>query len=83
MSYYKIFGYPTGLGALLVRRGTLALMRKQYFGGGTVAASCAETTFFRYCQQLACLNKRRGVTSGCVKFLQSQNTCFEGSVLWH
>ncbi|KAK9822750.1 hypothetical protein WJX74_003955 [Apatococcus lobatus] len=47
ISYYKIFGYPTGLGALLVRRSVLAHMRKQYFGGGTVAASCAETAFFR------------------------------------
>ncbi|KAK9867044.1 hypothetical protein WJX84_002335 [Apatococcus fuscideae] len=47
LSYYKIFGYPTGLGALLVRRKTLAGMRKSYFGGGTVAASCAETSFFR------------------------------------
>jgi hypothetical protein len=38
LSFYKIFGYPTGLGALLVRRPLLQLMaqHKRYFGGGTV-----------------------------------------------
>lgn len=49
LSYYKIFGYPTGLGALLVhKRAVPALMkRKRYFGGGTVAVSLAEEDFFR------------------------------------
>lgn len=38
ISFYKMFGYPTGLGALLVRNSTGApvLRRKKYFGGGTV-----------------------------------------------
>jgi len=38
VSFYKMFGYPTGLGALLVRNKTAAavLRRKKYFGGGTV-----------------------------------------------
>lgn len=38
VSFYKMFGYPTGLGALLVRNstGVSALNRKRYFGGGTV-----------------------------------------------
>lgn len=36
LSFYKIFGYPTGLGALIVsKRGGLQL-RKKYYGGGTV-----------------------------------------------
>ncbi|KAJ8014567.1 hypothetical protein DPEC_G00041590 [Dallia pectoralis] len=38
ISFYKIFGFPTGLGALLVRNDTAALLRKTYFGGGTAAA---------------------------------------------
>jgi selenocysteine lyase/cysteine desulfurase len=36
LSYYKIFGYPTGVGALVVRRTALASLRRSYFGGGTV-----------------------------------------------
>eukprot|EP01006_Ploeotia_vitrea_P056724 TRINITY_DN68123_c2_g10_i1.p1 TRINITY_DN68123_c2_g10~~TRINITY_DN68123_c2_g10_i1.p1 ORF type:complete len:882 (+),score=65.05 TRINITY_DN68123_c2_g10_i1:71-2647(+) len=38
LSFYKMFGYPTGLGALLIRRSTNVL-RKVYFGGGTVDSS--------------------------------------------
>ena len=49
LSYYKIFGYPTGLGALLVHKRAVPLLmeRKRYFGGGTVAVSLAEEDFFR------------------------------------
>ena len=36
LSYYKIFGYPTGIGALIARRDALADLRRRYFGGGTV-----------------------------------------------
>ena len=37
ISFYKMFGYPTGLGALLVRNSTSAVLeRRDYFGGGTV-----------------------------------------------
>lgn len=52
LSYYKIFGYPTGLGALLVHKRAVPLLmkRKRYFGGGTVAVSVAEEDFFRLAQ---------------------------------
>ena len=36
VSLYKIFGYPTGVGALLARRGALAQLRRPWFAGGTV-----------------------------------------------
>lgn len=36
MSYYKIFGYPTGLGALLVHKNAMDDLQPRYFGGGTV-----------------------------------------------
>jgi selenocysteine lyase/cysteine desulfurase len=36
LSFYKIFGYPTGVGALVARRDALTELRRQYFGGGTV-----------------------------------------------
>eukprot|EP01062_Namystynia_karyoxenos_P022386 TRINITY_DN18580_c0_g1_i1.p1 TRINITY_DN18580_c0_g1~~TRINITY_DN18580_c0_g1_i1.p1 ORF type:complete len:899 (+),score=278.92 TRINITY_DN18580_c0_g1_i1:76-2697(+) len=41
VSFYKAFGSPTGLGALLVRKGSEGVLRKLYFGGGTVDASSA------------------------------------------
>ncbi|MBN8731088.1 MAG: aminotransferase class V-fold PLP-dependent enzyme [Acidobacteria bacterium] len=36
LSFYKMFGYPTGVGALLVRRESLRLLRRPWFAGGTV-----------------------------------------------
>ncbi|MFO1337175.1 MAG: aminotransferase class V-fold PLP-dependent enzyme [Burkholderiaceae bacterium] len=36
MSFYKMFGYPTGVGCLLVRNDALPTLRRPWFGGGTV-----------------------------------------------
>ena len=36
ISFYKMFGYPTGVGALLARRDSLSLLRRPWFAGGTV-----------------------------------------------
>ncbi|WPT16868.1 Molybdenum cofactor sulfurase [Picochlorum sp. SENEW3] len=36
LSYYKVFGYPTGLGALIARRDALREFSPTYVGGGTV-----------------------------------------------
>jgi len=36
ISFYKMFGYPTGVGALLVRRSTFAKLKRPWFAGGTV-----------------------------------------------
>ncbi len=36
LSYYKLFGYPTGVGALVARRRSLAILQRDYFAGGTV-----------------------------------------------
>jgi molybdenum cofactor sulfurtransferase len=36
ISFYKMFGLPTGLGALLVHKNSGDLLKKGYFGGGTV-----------------------------------------------
>ena len=36
MSFYKMFGYPTGVGCLLVHNETLKSLRRPWFGGGTV-----------------------------------------------
>ncbi len=36
ISFYKMFGYPTGVGCLLMRRTMFAKLRRPWFGGGTV-----------------------------------------------
>ncbi len=36
ISFYKMFGYPTGVGCLLVRNSALPLLRRPWFAGGTV-----------------------------------------------
>lgn len=36
VSFYKLFGYPTGVGALLARRSALVRLRRRWFAGGTV-----------------------------------------------
>ena len=36
MSFYKMFGYPTGVGALVARREALAALERPWFSGGTV-----------------------------------------------
>ncbi|GMT05441.1 hypothetical protein PENTCL1PPCAC_27615 [Pristionchus entomophagus] len=37
-SFYKMFGYPTGLAALLIHRSARGLLHKRSFAGGTVTA---------------------------------------------
>lgn len=37
VSFYKMFGYPTGVGALVARREALARLHRPWFAGGTVA----------------------------------------------
>jgi selenocysteine lyase/cysteine desulfurase len=36
LSFYKIFGYPTGIGCLLARKEKLAKLKRPWFAGGTV-----------------------------------------------
>lgn len=36
LSFYKMFGYPTGVGALVARHDALAALRRPWFAGGTV-----------------------------------------------
>lgn len=36
LSFYKIFGYPTGVGCLLVKKTSFDLLRKPWFAGGNV-----------------------------------------------
>ena len=36
ISFYKMFGYPTGIGCLLVRKAALAKLKRPWFSGSTV-----------------------------------------------
>ncbi|KAA0202050.1 hypothetical protein HAZT_HAZT003582 [Hyalella azteca] len=43
VSFYKMFGYPTGLGCLLLHRRAWSVLNKRYFGGGTVELADARS----------------------------------------
>ena len=45
LSFYKMFGYPTGLGALLIKRSCIGVLEKKYFGGGTVDVALVHKNF--------------------------------------
>jgi selenocysteine lyase/cysteine desulfurase len=42
LSFYKIFGYPTGVGALLARRAALKKLRRPWFAGGTIEVASVQ-----------------------------------------
>ncbi|XP_057668674.1 molybdenum cofactor sulfurase 3 isoform X1 [Diorhabda carinulata] len=46
ISFYKIFGYPTGLGGLLVKKDSENVLRKKYYGGGTIEMVLSERNLF-------------------------------------
>jgi len=39
ISFYKIFGYPTGIGCLIVRKSAFAKLRRPWYAGGTITFS--------------------------------------------
>ena len=43
LSFYKMFGYPTGVGCLIARREALAKLRRPWFAGGTIWAASVAT----------------------------------------
>ena len=42
-----MFGYPTGIGALLMKKELIPFMKKRFYGGGTIAAAAVETMLLR------------------------------------
>ena len=42
VSFYKMFGYPTGVGALLARRQALAKLHRPWFAGGTIQVASVQ-----------------------------------------
>ncbi len=43
VSFYKIFGYPTGLGCLLIHKDSFQKLKKPWFAGGTVTLVSVNT----------------------------------------
>jgi len=46
LSFYKMFGYPTGVGALVARREALARLHRPWFAGGTIAVASVQADRF-------------------------------------
>ena len=46
LSFYKMFGWPTGVGALIVRREALARLERPWFSGGTVVAAFVQREWY-------------------------------------
>ena len=42
ISFYKIFGYPTGVGALLARKQALVKLHRPWFAGGTITVASVQ-----------------------------------------
>jgi len=47
ISFYKMFGWPTGVGCLLARRDTLAKLERPWFSGGTVVAAFVQRLYYQ------------------------------------
>ncbi|EFN72786.1 Molybdenum cofactor sulfurase [Camponotus floridanus] len=52
VSFYKMFGYPTGIGALLVKNSNSDILDKIYYGGGTVDVALSSEMFHKKRQVL-------------------------------
>jgi selenocysteine lyase/cysteine desulfurase len=63
MSWYKVFGYPTGVGSLLVRRDALARLERPWFSGGTILGVSVQGRWHRM------LDDESAFEDGTVNFL--------------
>jgi selenocysteine lyase/cysteine desulfurase len=46
LSFYKMFGYPTGVGALIARREALERLHRPWFAGGTINVASVQADRF-------------------------------------
>jgi selenocysteine lyase/cysteine desulfurase len=42
ISFYKMFGYPTGIGALIARKQAIAKLHRPWFAGGTITVASVQ-----------------------------------------
>ncbi|HZE03877.1 MAG TPA: aminotransferase class V-fold PLP-dependent enzyme, partial [Solirubrobacteraceae bacterium] len=47
ISFYKMFGWPTGVGCLLARRQALAKLERPWFSGGTIVAAFVQRQYYQ------------------------------------
>jgi molybdenum cofactor sulfurtransferase len=47
ISFYKMFGWPTGVGCLLARRDALAKLERPRFSGGTIVAAFVQRQYYQ------------------------------------
>jgi molybdenum cofactor sulfurtransferase len=45
LSFYKMFGWPTGIGCLIARRKALAKLQRPWFSGGTIVAAFVQRPY--------------------------------------
>jgi molybdenum cofactor sulfurtransferase len=48
VSFYKMFGWPTGVGCLLGRRDALAKLERPWFSGGTIVAAFVQRQYYQW-----------------------------------
>ncbi|MBL7162994.1 MAG: aminotransferase class V-fold PLP-dependent enzyme [Anaerolineales bacterium] len=64
LSFYKIFGYPTGVGCLLARKEALAIMQRPWFAGGTISITSVQGEGWHYL-----LEDEAGYEDGTINYL--------------
>ena len=64
LSFYKIFGYPTGVGALLARKEALAKLQRPWFAGGTITITSVQGEGWHYL-----IDGSAGFEDGTVNYL--------------
>lgn len=64
LSFYKMFGYPTGIGALIARRPALKKLRRPWFAGGTITIASVQGEGWHYL-----IEGEAGFEDGTVNYL--------------
>ena len=64
LSFYKMFGYPTGVGCLLARKKALKKMDRPWFAGGTISITSVQGEGWHYL-----LEDEAGYEDGTINFL--------------
>jgi len=74
VSWYKVLGYPTGVGCLIARREALGRLRRPWFAGGSVYIASAQADWHTLAADEA------GFEDGTVSFLQIPDV--ESGLAW-